>query len=63
MVSQKKRMIFFFGNNSTLERARKKSSLKNSGNSDTKIFQFHLLEAEKIGSKVGNPTLKNHEKK
>ena len=26
---------------------------------ETKIFQFDLSEAEKIGSKVGSPTLKN----
>ena len=38
------------------------SVLKNSGNSLSdrpQNFQFDLLEAEKIGSKVGDTTLKN----
>ena len=30
---------------------------------DTKIFQFDLLEAEKFGSEVDNPSLKILEKK
>ena len=51
-------MILFFGNNSTLERARNKSRgvSKTSGNS--LCDQIDLLEAWKIGSKDGNLTLK-----
>ena len=54
-VSQKNACSWFFGNNSTLESARKKSRVVFDV-IGTKIFQFDLLEAEKIGSKVGNPT-------
>ena len=59
-MSQKKRMILFFGNNSTLERARNKSRVVFLKIQEilyvigTKIFQIDLLEAEKIGSKDGN---------
>ena len=59
-VSPKKRSYVVFGYNSTLERARNKSRgwLKKIKEIlyqiDTKIFQFDLLEAEKIESKDGN---------
>ena len=60
-MSQKKTPLWFFGYNSTLERVRNKSRKVFQKiqeilyQIDTKIFQFDLLEAEKIGSKDGNP--------
>ena len=59
-VTKKNALLWFYGYNSTLERARNNSRVFQKIQEilyqiDTKIFQFDLLEAEKIGSKDGNP--------